>query len=153
MNPPSTPPKNSVRPRPPSPEKNKIDNLLELMDSVKTLKCYEYYDGLQVTVEYPNYLDDFEKYKNDKFYFENMQWGNHFLIPDDGENLKSYQEDIFKKLPNTNIEIFQYTSRFQSEISYECFIGIPKTLKVLYLDHYDGINKVDCLCISEPDSE
>ena len=123
------------------------------MKSVKTLKCYEYYDGLQITTEYPDYLEDFEKFKNDKWYFEKMRWGSYFLIPDDGTNLKMYQEQIFKELPNTNIEIFQYTSRFPNEVSFECFTGIPKTLKVLYLDHYQGIKQVDCLCISEPEDE
>jgi hypothetical protein len=69
-----------------------MDNLLELMKSVKTLRCYEYYDGLQITTEYPDYLEDFEKFKNDERYFEKMRWGSHFLIPDDGTNLKMYQD-------------------------------------------------------------
>jgi hypothetical protein len=125
-----------------------MEDLLLLMKTAKTLRCYEYYDGLQVTVDYPNYLEEFEKYKNDKLYFEKMSWGKHFLIPDDGSNLKQFQEQIFNELPNTVLEIFQYTSRFSSEISYECFIGIPKSLKVLYLNEILN-QKLDCLCITD----
>ena len=87
------------------------------MKTVKILKCYEYYDGLQVG------------YDNE-----------YMLIPDDGSNLKTFQDQIFTQLPLSGIEIFHYTSRFSNEITFLCLTKIPSTLKEIYLEHYDDVD-------------
>lgn len=119
-----------------------INNLLEIMKNTKTLYCYEYYDGLHVSINYPEYLSCFEKYKNNPSYADEItrRWDNKYLIPDDGSNLNNYKEQIFSFLPNTTIEVFIFTSRFPTEIRFECLKAIPKTLNVLYLEHYIGVD-------------
>ena len=105
-----------------------MNEVLKIMISAKSFKCYEYYDGLQVTCD-----------------------GEYILVPGDGEDLLYFQLEIFNQLPYTSIEEFGYTSRFPSEISYKCLTRVPSSLKVLHLERYDEIlpellNGIQCIC-------
>lgn len=100
---------------------NKIINISELLylmnNSYNEFICSEDYDGLNVYINKQKYL-----------------------ITDDGGKLLEYQSSIFNNLPNTNLKIFGFISRFSSETSFECFKGIPQSLKVLILENLVNFN-------------
>lgn len=88
--------------------KKDIKQFKNLILNSKNISYYEYYDGITIT-------NELEK----------------VLIPADGGGLVFYTNLLFELLPESNLEELEYRSRFGSEISYENFKGIPKTLKKL----------------------
>ena len=84
------------------------------MESSKEISFYEYYHGLEVN--------------------------GKLAIPGGAEHFDEYQKMILNKLPHTNLEHFEYTSRFDGETDFKHFKGIPKTLKVLELANFHGIS-------------
>jgi len=119
-----------------------IDNILDIMKYVKTILFYEYYDSIEIMIDYKNYLDEFNKYKETDYYYEKQSWSrNKKLIINIKENLyEEYQKKIFNILPQTNLEIFGYTSRFPNETNYNCLIGVPSSLKLIILEHFNSVN-------------
>jgi len=123
-----------------------IDNILDIMKNVKTILFYEYYDYIEVIINYENYLEEFNLLKDDDYYYEKQTWcrNKKLILKIENENeinfYLEYQKKIFNTLPLTNLEIFGYTSRFPSEINYDCLIDIPSSLKVIILEHFKGLN-------------
>ncbi len=99
------------------------DTLIKLQNA-KSFKIYEYYDGYYVTIDKIKYLIYADENIDDDFYYLSLK-----VLP-----------EIFKALPNTNIEKFYCTSRFASETNHKYFKGLPTSLKKLKLDNLVGLN-------------
>lgn len=94
------------------PEKD-VENFIDLILNSDKIDYYEYYDGITIT----NELDT-------------------CLFPADGIELVFYINLLFKLLPHSILKEFSYRSRFSSEMSFENFKGIPKTMKKLSADNF-----------------
>lgn len=99
-----------------------LEDALDKLYYAATVSIYEFYDGYYVTFDGIEYMVSEDDYG--EFYY---LW------------LEAWPA-IFDALPNTNLTSFEFTSRFASECDYKYFKGIPKTLKVLKLDHLTGID-------------
>ena len=104
-----------------------LEEALVKLQNAKSFIIYEYYDGYYLTIDNNKYIiyadidDDI-----DAFYYLSLK-----VIP-----------SIFEYLPDSNLTEFSCTSRFASELKYSEFQGIPDSLKILKLDHLEGI-KID----------
>lgn len=96
-----------------------IDEFLVKMESSLSVSVYEYYDGLQISIDSENF---------------------GYLL--ETEDYLPKQLQIFKKLETLgNLVRFEYTSRFPTEIDYETLL-VPKNLKNLTISHMKKISDV-----------
>ena len=66
---------------------------------------------------------------------------NGNLVLPYNDNMWRYQDMIFDILPNTEVESFSYTSTYVDGIHFNCFKSFPKTLKIIELAHWRGVEK------------
>lgn len=90
-----------------------IVKFIDLILNSDKIDYYEYYDGVTITNETGEYL-----------------------TPADGIELRFYSNLLFNLLPQSKMKELSYRSRFTSEISFENFKGIPKTMKKLSADNF-----------------
>jgi len=96
-----------------------IDKFLVIMETAINVLIYEYYDGLQISIddEKVEYLIETEEYRSEQF-------------------------QIFEKLKTLQTLVeFKYTTRFGTEIEYET-LQVPGSLKRLSISHMEKIKDV-----------
>ena len=101
-------------------EKIAKDTFIEMLKHCQVLKCYEYYDGLQMTLD-----------------------GSLVLWAGDGGDLGSFQEFFVDILPFLTIHTFSWKSRFQSESDYSSFDKAPETLETVTFDYLPHTLDID----------
>ena len=94
-----------------------IDNFLERMKNAQIVLIYEYYNGLEVSIDDDKveYLIKTEEYRKEQY-----------QIFEEIKRLKSLRE-------------FKYTSRFDTELDYET-LSVPSNLFRLTISHMEKIS-------------
>jgi hypothetical protein len=99
-----------------------FQNFEDLFDQIKYLSLYEYYDNLEVSVELMN---------NEKIIG---------LIPEDccfTESSEFVKQNLHKMI---NLQSFSYTSKFQNETTFDFLLSKPASLKILRINHLEGLD-------------
>ena len=90
-----------------------IVKFIDLILNSNQIDYFEYYDGITITNE-----------------------SGVYLTLADGNELVFYINLLFNLLHQSKMKELSYRSRFASEISFENFKGIPKTMKKLSADNF-----------------
>lgn len=99
--------------------------VVHIMMTKTKLFVYEYYDGVNLKI------DDEEDYS--------------ILLTGENDDeivlgMQALQKFMFELLPISNLQRFQYETRFPSEIEFSCFKGVSPNLKELYLENFRGVD-------------